>query len=1379
MQKFQILLLALFVSLGLAAQDVTPPTAKCQDIVVHLDVNGQVQISPADIDAGSSDDLTSTPALSMSLSPNTFGLSAVGKELAWKPLGQRGLPLNSGPSSATNQSLAIAPDGTPYISQSLSAKNNVLKWDGTAWQELPFTTQSLSYGYNQTLAIAPNGTPYLAYRDFLGYSDFRLLVLEWTGSTWQQVGVPNLSTNSPDQMKFTIAADGTLYLGYVEFDFNTYESFFHLLKWTGSTWQAIGGPATFTDYVDALTLAVAPNGTPYISGFDYGVSSGFVKKWTGTSWQSIGAISSAWESHLAIAPDGTPYFTYSGNNYQTVVLKYDGTSWQSLNFSGTNATLGLGSVQRIAIAPDGTPFVSYQDVYKDSKTTILKWDGNDWQLHGQQGVGNALEFTSGYSADPYPNLSIAPDGSIYVAYQDRDFGGRATVLKWIDDNYTTLTVSDAAGNSSTCRAWVNVEPNPSPVAKCQDITVELNLAGQVTIAPSEVDAGSFDEVTPSLSLSLSAFDLSALGKQQAWEIVGGGSKTAAYYPHSQIVTTPNGIYLAYLDASTSNYVTTYSLVVFKENGNGWQQLGASGIPMNYVSSNSSSQYCLSIAPDGTPYLAYTNKDQYNRTSVVKWDGSTWQTVHDQYQESIATSYGTFDQKLRFAPDGTPYLALREGGSYYSGPSLRVYVWQGGRWLYMDTYGFLPYYNTAVNDFALAPDGTPYIAYRNDFYNYTMSLAKWHGSGWQEISGTSRYVSGDDDNHLVFAPDGTPYYASLKITGGTYYGPYRYRTTVTRWDGSSWQELAVPSFLNGGTSNYYKDFAISPNGIPFMTYSDYYGSSSTNLLKWDGTLWQEVGEEIRENSGGLAFAPNGMPYLCTNYNFTTTVRKWDGDNFTTLTATDALGQSSQCRAWVTVEEASCIPPAAFASQGCGSCGQIRYDLCEGDPAPDLEAYVLGNSNYISGASLIWYADNSGAQGSLLAGAPAVNTAQTGTDWYWVAQEQETDCPGPAIRVRARVKSLFTPDFTLPAIGCGGSGQVNLASYVSDSRDKATAYTFYSVDPQINPGATPIGTATASNGVVNFGQQVNITVGNGNQTYWVQSTVPNGCGGFASSTLNAPAQSASLNPIPNQNVSCGDPVNIAFSGQNTTMIIWFDLAVFNNPNIGIMGNLGTGNLAFTATNTSGTPQTATIRVVPYNGNCAGQHQDFTITVQSGANCRQAAGNSLQLAASRVNAHDVALDWDIRYASDLIRFEVEKKRNDGDFEAIGYQDWQGNGAYQYLDKSSMANTNLYRLKLVLTDGRIVWSEAVEVKMDFFDNHRFNLFPNPTAGQFQLKALFPIEESYNWQLSDVMGKTLMQGKMERQEMTIQIESLATGVYHLVMISPEGKRYLMKVVKQ
>jgi len=62
----------------------------------------------------------------------------------------------------------------------------------------------------------------------------------------------------------------------------------------------------------------------------------------------------------------------------------------------------------------------------------------------------------------------------------------------IGDNTVTLTVTDAVGNTADCQAMVTVEDNISPTAVCQDITVELDATGTVTITGEDVDGGSSD-----------------------------------------------------------------------------------------------------------------------------------------------------------------------------------------------------------------------------------------------------------------------------------------------------------------------------------------------------------------------------------------------------------------------------------------------------------------------------------------------------------------------------------------------------------------------------------------------------------------------------------------------------------------------------------------------------------------------------------------------------------------------------------------------------------------------------------------------------------------------------------------------------------------------
>jgi hypothetical protein len=54
----------------------------------------------------------------------------------------------------------------------------------------------------------------------------------------------------------------------------------------------------------------------------------------------------------------------------------------------------------------------------------------------------------------------------------------------------TLTVTDANGNTSTCDATVTIEDNMAPTALCQNITVQLDATGNVTITPAQIDNGS-------------------------------------------------------------------------------------------------------------------------------------------------------------------------------------------------------------------------------------------------------------------------------------------------------------------------------------------------------------------------------------------------------------------------------------------------------------------------------------------------------------------------------------------------------------------------------------------------------------------------------------------------------------------------------------------------------------------------------------------------------------------------------------------------------------------------------------------------------------------------------------------------------------------------
>jgi hypothetical protein len=59
-------------------------------------------------------------------------------------------------------------------------------------------------------------------------------------------------------------------------------------------------------------------------------------------------------------------------------------------------------------------------------------------------------------------------------------------------NSVTLTVTDNNNNVSTCTATVTVEDNVAPVAKCKDLTIQLDASGNASITASQIDDGSAD-----------------------------------------------------------------------------------------------------------------------------------------------------------------------------------------------------------------------------------------------------------------------------------------------------------------------------------------------------------------------------------------------------------------------------------------------------------------------------------------------------------------------------------------------------------------------------------------------------------------------------------------------------------------------------------------------------------------------------------------------------------------------------------------------------------------------------------------------------------------------------------------------------------------------
>ena len=208
--------------------------------------------------------------------------------------------------------------------------------------------------------------------------------------------------------------------------------------------------------------------------------------------------------------------------------------------------------------------------------------------------------------------------------------------------------------------------------------------------------------------------------------------------------------------------------------------------------------------------------------------------------------------LQYGLDGTLYA----GGAFTdAGGSGADYIaqWNGSSWSVLSSA-------TALNNFTywqgLAVSSTGLLYVGGAFTNANGianadAIATWNGSAWAALStGANAPVY-----TIAIAPDGTVYAGGEFTTiGGVALGH------IAQWNGSAWSAVGSGVGTAGGGVPYPRDIAIAQNGDVYIggAFSSVDGVSATNLAKWDGTAWTNIGDATGSVSV-LAIGPDQRLY----------------------------------------------------------------------------------------------------------------------------------------------------------------------------------------------------------------------------------------------------------------------------------------------------------------------------------------------------------------------------------------------------------------------------------------------------------------------------------------------------------------------------------------
>ena len=108
----------------------------------------------------------------------------------------------------------------------------------------------------------------------------------------------------------------------------------------------------------------------------------------------------------------------------------------------------------------------------------------------------------------------------------------------------------------------------------------------------------------------------------------------------------------------------------------WMNVGNAGFSIGVAACTS-----LAFSPsDGQPYVAYTDKGNSYKATVMKFDGSNWVNVGTKGFSEGEVVYTS----LAFSPSGEPYVAYRDDGNSYKATVMKF---DGTNWVNVGIAGF--------------------------------------------------------------------------------------------------------------------------------------------------------------------------------------------------------------------------------------------------------------------------------------------------------------------------------------------------------------------------------------------------------------------------------------------------------------------------------------------------------------------------------------------------------------------------------------------------------------------------------------------------------------------------------------------------------------------
>jgi hypothetical protein len=501
-------------------------------------------------------------------------------------------------------------------------------WNGASWSVVP--SPNVPNQHNKLNAVtAVPGLPNKLWA--VGTAGTSAVILHWNGTQWSIVPSPQVGINPTLTSVVAISANDVWAVGYTFVNSRQVTLTEH---WNGSTWSVVPSPspsATY-NYLWGVT-AVATNNVWAVGNFNAtgGNQQTLILKWNGTSWMQVagdntGPIGAQFTLSAVSAITGSDIWAV-GDNSHTLAEHWNGTQWRIV--STPNVGIGDNVLNGVSGSASTDVWeVGYYSFGTWKRTLIEHWNGARWSIVPSPNTNKRLNQLNSVAV-------ISPSSAWAVGSASSGNAPDQTtlILRWNGTRWTIV-------------------PSPSPGTAGLNALYGLaaNSANDVWAVGSFTNSGEYAQtlivhwdgtswrVVPSANVAGSnneLFGVVALGPNDVWAVGYRGNAAFGFFTLVEhwngstwsIVSSPSPLGDDILRAisgtgasdiwavgrSRNSFTFRTNTLIEHWNGNSWSQaLGAGG--------EDSALYGVAAV---SPADAWAVGDGGGLTLIDRWNGSSW------------------------------------------------------------------------------------------------------------------------------------------------------------------------------------------------------------------------------------------------------------------------------------------------------------------------------------------------------------------------------------------------------------------------------------------------------------------------------------------------------------------------------------------------------------------------------------------------------------------------------------------------------------------------------------------------------------------------------------------------------------------------------------